>query len=571
MSTENNYIQQSFSGGLNQQIDPTRISRNEYPLLINGRSRYDVVTNVRLPVQVNDMSLTGVNYQGIYAALNLVFIFIDGKPYYKDMNYPSMSFQPINGAQLDPTVSTVFAALVPTSYANFQRSLVDVDNRNTDVKLGDIIDQTPQALVAQDGKSQPIAILTTNAARQLNRYQEWNLDLREYVPVGRQMLYHDGVLYIISPDGRRIYRSVTGRPLDFMVNIQPGDDGDKWPTENDGSAETVSHAVDYDEITSINRLNTDDGSFFISTRKASYAVTPLIQDTDLVFGEPTFGNRFLFSAGCVSPFSFIELLGDNAFQDFNGLRSFNAILQLKNAGTNSPFSKRIGPILQGIKQDYVASVVFDNYALFACNTIYGRGIIVYDTLSETFVGVDIYPGVDQIKQFAEVKSDDGQRYLFFITADNKLYQAFVGDMATTKLYVGEWCSNDPNMEQNFSQIKLVFVDCKHSGMITVQSFIDRKLEKTMSMILDQKSGNPNDILPIAVPYGAADQDTAQILPFDIGRTTIGWKAGFLITWSIDATLSHVGLLATSQRNVNSVQTQAKMYKNNLAKLNSTGL
>jgi len=81
-------------------------------------------------------------------------------------------------------------------------------------------------------------------------------DRREYVPVGKQMLWHDGILYVVSPNGKQIFRSVTGRPLDFMVNITPS--GDKDPLEAVGGASSVSHSVDFEPITSINRL-----SFFI--------------------------------------------------------------------------------------------------------------------------------------------------------------------------------------------------------------------------------------------------------------------------------------------------------------------
>lgn len=566
---EGNYIQQSFVGGLNQEIDSTRLSRDQYPLLINGRSRYDTVTNIRLPKQIMDNAINGINYQNITAADNILFIFVDGKCFSKDLNYPDSGFQPVNAPKLNAGVSTIFTELVPASYSNFQRSLFKTNNnRNSDVLLTNLVNQTPQALVAQDGISQPIGIFTTMAGRELKRYAEWNLEDREYVPIGNQMLYSDGILYIVSKDKRRIYRSITGRGLDFMVNIMPGDAGDRWPNEEDGNAETVSHAVDYNEITSINKLTTDDGSFYVSTKKASYAVVPFVNLEDLIFGEPTFGNRFLFSAGSISPFGFIELLGDNAFQDFNGLRSFNAIMQLKNEGKNSPFSKRVGPILQGIKQDNVAAINFDNYALFACNTIYGRGVIVYDTLSETFVAVDLYPNVSQIKQFAEVKNSDGERFLFFITTDNKLYQAFAGNISETNLLVGEWCSNDPKLEQRWSQLKLVFIDCKAQGNVNVKTFIDRKLNLNLTQTLIQATNNLNNTLPISVPYGTSAVDNVQILSFDIGRAKQGWKAGFLISWDMEATLSHVGLVTTVEKNLNSVTTQAKQYSRNLGLINN---
>lgn len=570
MSTEGNYIQQSFSGGLNQEIDSTRLSRDQYPLLINGRSRYDTVTNIRLPLQINDGAIAGNNYQNITAADHKLIIFVDGKPFCKDLDFPNSGFMPLSIPPLDANVPLIFTELVPNSYSNFNRKVdSNVSQKNTDVELTSIINQTPQTIVCQDGINQPIGIFTTNAGRQLKKYAEWTLADREYVPVGNQMLYHEGILYIVSKDKRRIYRSITGRGLDFMVVIQPGDAGDKFPLEDEGGAETVSHAVDFNEITSLNKLTTEDGAFFVSTKKSSYAVVPLVQPEDLILGEPTFGNRFLFSAGCVSPYAFIELLGDFAFQDFNGLRSFNAVLQLKNEGSNSPFSKRIGPILQGISQDYVAAINFDNYALFACNTIYGRGIVVYDTLSRTFVAVDIYPGISQIKQFAEVKNSAGERFLFFITTDNKLYQAFAGDISTTKLLVGEWCSNDPKLEQRWSQLKLVFIDCKTEGNVNVKTFVDRKLNLDLNSTLFQRTNNQNNTIPIEPPYGTSLVDNVQILSYDIARAKQGWKAGFMISWDMEATLSHIGLITSVESNINSVTTQAQQYVRNLSLLNNS--
>lgn len=567
---DGSYIQQSFVGGLNQEIDATRLNRNEYPLLINGRSRYDVITNIRLPKQVMDNAINGLNYQNITAANNILFIFVDGKAFFKDLDYPNSGFQPVDAPRLDQNVPIIFTELVPASYTNFQRSLTKSNNnKNSDVLLGDLVNQTPQALVAQDGISQPIGIFTTLAGRYLKKYAEWNLADREYVPIGRQMLHHNGILYIVSKDGTRFYRSLTGRSLDFMVTIQPGDDGDKYPDEKDGNADVTSHAVDFDTITSINKLATDDGSFFVSTKKASYAVFPLEDEFNIIFGEPTFANRFLFSAGCISPFSFIELLGDVAFQDFNGLRSFNAILQLKNEGSNSPFSKKLGPILQGVPQDYVAAINFDNYAIFACNTIYGRGLIFYDTLRETFDAIDIYPGISQIKQFAEVKNSAGVRSLWFITTDNKLYEAFAGNVSIPQLYVGEWCSNDPKLEQRWNQLKLVFVDCKSAGKVNMKMFVDRKLNKDLNSFLIQATNNQNNTIPIDPPFGTSLIDNVQILSFDISRAKQGWKAGFLISWSVDATLSHVGLSTSVEPNINSVSTQAKQYNRNLALINGS--
>ena len=119
--------------------------------------------------------------------------------------------------------------------------------------------------MVQDGINQPwliqlnelINILT---ARKLNTYNQWSnvssgANSREYVPIGKQMMYLNSILFIVAPNGRSIYRSVSGRPLDFMVNIDV--DGKKVPSEIIGGAASVSFAADFDEITCITPVATE--------------------------------------------------------------------------------------------------------------------------------------------------------------------------------------------------------------------------------------------------------------------------------------------------------------------------
>lgn len=556
-SSKTDFIQQSFIGGLNQEVDPTRIDRDQYPLLINGRNRYGNIEPVKLPLEIMSSEFPAGIMQGTFAAGNILIVFVAGQAYYKDWEYPNSSFLKINGFALSPDAPVVFAEAVPISYMNFGRTPEERSGTfNTDILLSTITAASPQGIVCQDGINPPQIITSAMTARTLNNYAKWELTNREYVPVGRQMRYINGVLWIVSADGRRLYRSVTGRPLDFMVIIKPIS-GDKYPTEEEGGAANVAHTVDYDVITVLERLNTDDGSFYVSTNKISYAVTPNYDK--LVLGEPTFRNRTLFSTGGVSSFCFVEMLGDNAFADFNGLRSFNAILQTKNEGRNSPFGKRLGPILQGIQQDYVAAIVFDNYALFGLNTIYGRGIVVYDELREQFSAVDYYTGVGQIKQFAEIKVV-GNRYLFFITTDDKLFLwAGSEDTARCHLYIGEWCSGNPELEQHIDKLKLVFIDSKEAGTVFATSYVDGKaISQPLSATLEvTNSDNPSNI---SVPFGDATTDRVKILSFDFGRTLAGWKAGFLVSWNFQAKLSHAALYSDVTSNINSVETAATSYK-----------
>lgn len=539
------YNKQSFLGGQNQQVDSTRLEDDEYPLLINGRNRNDVISPIFKPKEIIDGQLAGKKLQGIVSIGSICIVFAAGKAYYRDFNVESSLFNEVIGLQLSPDVDIIYAELVPTSSVNFVRIPETQGQSNTLIKLTNPVNATPSCLVVQDGINQPWLILTDMTARQSKKYADWTIESREYVPIGTQMLFSDGILYVVK--GNLLLRSVTGSPLDFVVYLDK--DGDKLPAEADGGAEAAGISVDYNVISSIGRMATDDGSFFVSTAKSSYAVTPLVGPADLLFGEPDYKSRFLFSAGATSPFAYLEMIGDNAFVEFNGLRSFNAILQLKNEGRNSPFSKKIAAFFDSIVQDYTAAINFDNYALFGVNTIFGRGIVLYDTINEVFPSLDIFDEVGQILKFEEVRTTVAKR-LFFITTDNKLFEAYAStEVAPCKLYIGDWCSNDPNIEQHPYQLKLVFIDCIANGTVSASIFSDRrfggKLEKQINKTLDSVD---EYLLPINIAETAVD--TVQVVEFDFSvKGKNAWKHGFLIKWSVMAKLSHVKFTARESNNV----------------------
>lgn len=108
------YLQASFLGGINQQVDPTRISRDSYFLLSNGRVRRDVIEPIKLPLDLSSQVPQGI-YQGIYAIANYIIVLISGKAYVKDYeNNPSGAFVKIPNFQLNE-ISDIFAIAVPTS------------------------------------------------------------------------------------------------------------------------------------------------------------------------------------------------------------------------------------------------------------------------------------------------------------------------------------------------------------------------------------------------------------------------------------------------------------------------
>ena len=121
------------------------------------------------------------------------------------------------------------------------------------------------------------------------------------------------------------------------------------------------------------------------------------------------------------------------------MRSFNAVMQSKNEGRNSIFSLKVARLFKDVVQDTrkCAAIVFDDYALFACNTIFGHGILVFDTLTKQFVSFDqltddsnanIGPIIDfaKVEHFAPTipESNRSRRnFVFYLASYNQLRQS----------------------------------------------------------------------------------------------------------------------------------------------------
>src|SRR6267142_72310 len=138
---------------------------------------------------------------------------------------------------------------------------------------------TPQCIVVQDGINQP-QLITYDTENQLftsrvsKNYNDWqntstNANDREYVPIGRQMMMFNQTLCMKSIDGKSMFRSVTGRPLDFMVNVDIF--GNKQPSESVGGASSVAQAFDFDEITCLQVIDIPD-CFVWGTRRTTRIV-----------------------------------------------------------------------------------------------------------------------------------------------------------------------------------------------------------------------------------------------------------------------------------------------------------
>lgn len=543
------FQQDSFAGGMNQQVDGSRVGANEYPLLVNGRTRNGTVDPVTRPINRTPNGVTQL--QGIYAAGAFSVLFADGKAYYKDETSAGSSYSQIPDFQMSTNAQILYACAVPASTVNLQRSLVSAADAKLGVKFATAEASSPQCLLVQDGINQPWIILPNGTARITSNYNQWTQTNREYVPIGRQMLWSGGILYIVSADGAQIFRSVSGRPLDFMVIID--DTGNKLPSEADGGAAQISHKVDYAPITAISSLNSPDGAFYVSTARTSYAVRPNLDVT--LYGEPSYDNVFLFSTGSVNQFSLCDILGDVALVDYSGIRSFNAVQQYRVDGKNSPFSARINKLIDGYSQTASAAVSYDNYALFSVQTVFGRGFLVFDTIAQRWTSLDLHDefASNAVLMFAEIKTT-ATRKLLCVTAGN-LYELYSseGESHIAGYYTPEFSSATPGIRQKPVFVKATFVDVLTPGSLFVLPVEDGKRGlmrhvRVSSVAVDNASATP----PIV--YGS--QDKVRVLTVPMLNTSKNcWKCGLYLKWNFSGKLAALQLLSNSETAENAFETQ----------------
>ncbi len=554
------FTQDSFQK-LNRRKDPSQLVQGEYALLVNGRVRNGGVEPVLLPKEIT--SLPVGNLQGVYGYDKYLLAFVDGKAYVKDYTISSEIFFEVAGFNMSADAPTIYACAVPASTVNQRRipTLDDTDVVITSepVQLFEGIAASPACILCQDGVTQPFVIFTNGTSRVTSAYTDWIDETnREYVPIGKQMYYSpDGILYLVAQDSvgnyTLILHSVSGRPLDFMIIIDG--DGDKL-SEADGNATNVAYSVDYAEITCMSGVGANDGGFFVSTFKQSYLVLP--DFTRTIYGEPKFRNQSVFTTGALNNNSIVDLLGDQALIDFTGIKSFNAILQTRFEGKNAPFSANIQPLFGDTIQSVTSAIEFDNYGLFAVTTKYGSAVLVWDGIlpEPSFVAIDLYQGISNIKQFANIKTL-ATRALFFITSDNRLYEAFVGDTATARIYLGEFTPSIDASSLKPENLSVTFVDVIESGTVSATTFLDSSKQNTLLDEVDQQTVVTPALL--SEPFGDTTIDRVRSADFDLNTIMSGWKVGFYISWNFKAKLIKCVFNAALINTVSSYKDQAREF------------
>lgn len=540
--------QSDFSGGVDLVSDDTNISETGYRWLLNARQRYGKMQAV---TQATLLSTPTGKKQGCIAVGNVQVLFINGHAFYQLVN--TNVWIEVPNLQLDATVDQLYAIAVPASSLNYVRKL------NPDGNVSSAILQTldfrpqgsPACILVQDGINQPWLITfdeTTNAfsSRVTQNYAGWaNTDIgQEYVPIGTTMLFLNQILFIVAPDGTEIYRSVSGQPLNFMVNIT--NTGDKLPTEDAGGAITTSFAFDYDPVTALIAVNIPN-SFIYATRNTTRVIT--LDYTSTIFGEPLFDQSAIISAGILNNYSVADILGDYAFVDYEGITSFNAVQQLKFSGRNSIFSFAISNLFKDIKQTYTVAIPFNNFVLFNVDTIWGNIIAVYDTLVSQWVAFDIL-GIARIKQYALVDTE-GDTQLIVVTTDDNVYQLYSNTAASLQaslLTRAFTSTSGPALQTDTStneiksnRFELIFYRGTVNGIASVTEVCDGSTTNALTQSVE--GNDTQDISPINLVTTKQYNEQIKRNTFVFRDSLKGYKLSYLISWTSDAAMQKLKLYA----------------------------
>lgn len=574
--------QRTFIGGMDLLSKDTDIDPTGYQMLINARNRYGYLESVPKSVDLT-FNLNGF-IQGVYGLGNILLAFCDGRAYY--MLIGGTSWLQIPNFQMDAFATYIYACAVPGSTNNYLRQAVPSPSDLTSANAaGGVIQNsepdftiagTPAGVVCQDGSNQPwlIAYDVVNnvaTARKLGTYDSWNAqsnaaNAQEYVPIGKQMMYMAPILYIVSTDGFSIFRSVSGSPLNFMVNIDTN--GNKLATEVLGGANSVSFALDFNEITCITPSTTESGTFIVANSLFVYGVQPSFTST--IFGEPTFTTAFQIQAGVVNQFATTDSNGDFPFIDYEGIKFFNAVQQLKFEGDNDPFSKNISSILVNIVQDFCAAASFDNYNYFGIKTTLGYVMAIYDNLNSKWVGFDINSAtISGIKMFAQTNTASA-RNLYCCTLDNKIHQFFAdidderecGTLIMKAFISGSYSvyasfvPNSLRAEHATRYMKLQVINGKQDSTITAIEQVDYQrgvyLTKTVNGII---SAIQYPVFPPVIPNSKV-RTTDVLFPFDRGLR--GYKLSPMFVWTGDL---KIAVFELETEDASSQQSQAQQAGN----------
>lgn len=531
------FQQKTFIGGMNLLADETEISPDEYRWLINGRQRFGNPKPTRAHVELTNAP-SGLK-QGIASLGDILILFVAGSAYYQIDG--QTSWIQIPGFAMSATAERYWSITVPSSTFNLERRANVDGNAGSPIYIpvNTKISGTPAGVLVQDGVNQPWIIFydALNGylfARVTKNYSQWTNSVaansREYVPIGEQMFMQDNILFIKSRDRKKVYHSITGRPLDFMLIVDTN--GNKLASETSGGADAMSFAFDFDDITCITAVNIPS-SFIAATENVVRVIT--LDYSRRIFGEPLYFVSASIDAGVVNEDSVMEILGDIAFVDFENVKSFNAVRQLYVEGDNSIFSLQLASLVEGIRQTNPRCISWDNYGLFDIQTIWGRATLVFDMLLDKWVALDI-TDAGVVKQFGAVKTESTKK-LYAINEQNQVFQLYAGAYNTAQLKTKAWTMEDTEAEFKTEVVRVQMDAGTTEGTLRATEYMDNEVTQRDSRTLTPKVAGINyPVIPPVIPNNKP-RGNNESFAFDQGR--LGTKVALHIQWNNDATLHEV--------------------------------
>lgn len=514
-----------FTGGINLRDGIDKLGETEYPLGMNIRIRTNNVSPIKKPRQ-----LTGINaamFQGICGIENYLIVAADGYFYLRDMSKTDSQFSYFNDANnipltMDP-MATVHFQPVPESLLNYSRVPQEANRANTAVNLVAVVAGSPACIVVQNGINQPLAFTLNGVGRVTGNYASWSDDSREYVPIGTFMYFNGNTLYLVSPDGKNLFRSVSGRPLDFVIVID--NDGAKK-----GDATESAYKFTFAAITGVGKLfGTSD--FFAGTATEGYRI--VINYDDLFFGEPKH-NRIGLNTGMLSPYAIASIGADTVFVDAGGIKSFNAVAATASRAEVIPFSDKVQALFNGVVQTNPCAISLRDYTYFAVNTIFGEGILVYDEQLGVFVSLDTQ--LTNIIRFAVISNGIEQKLVVCTKSGVYIYDD-ADEYAEAAIYIGDFTPALVSNEIAPFRLRVQLANVYSDGTITVDNYCDGKLDKSYPLFVDS-----NDIvlppLPWVPPFAVRDKINTSLVNFQYeGDLTNCYAAGFWIRFNFNAQLN----------------------------------
>ena len=511
MASSDKYIQFDFSGGMSAAFDATKTLGNSYRLGINCRARKNSIDAAYKPTKFNTPNAI---HQALFVNDDKLMLVAGGELYV----LVGESFQRIEGfSPLDADVDVVYHESVPAP-----------NNFFVNGEYKSVVATTPECVVLQDGVNVPRLVLSNLTTRLVKTYGEWSFESPEYVPIGKQMAFSGNVLYVVSVDGKRIYQSVAGRPLDFTLNIN--NDGSKR-----GDADTSYLAVSAAKLVSI--VAAQNGGLVGFSRYRTYGLTPQ-PGVNTIFGQVYMQPSELFPAGAVNHTAFTQANGETLFVSSRGINKFNEVQQSRLESNLSPFGAPIVDyIVRPIKR--IACATLDDYTFFGLQTVFGDGVLVYDNQLQSFVGIDL---VGAVKEFA-VLQDDGSPRLFYLTHTNELYEynLFSGEKMDYGVYLGEFTPVDQKAGQGYpltqlrpTSVEVSLSNISSEGSITVELFVDKQTRNTVTKPVKPLTsvGRVFKSTPVSIPLeGNTDVKT---YTFNFSNEPFGFSAAAFILCTADS-------------------------------------